>query len=91
MRRKNTGKFVSWGIGKSIWHEVRGQAVLGEDDFAEKMADHLKKHKEVPDIPRSQRYADRPTLDSMFSAHIRQDPQKRNRKIAEAVDRYGYT
>jgi hypothetical protein len=88
---KEYRKFVSWGIGKTIWHEVRGQTVLGEETFADKMADHLRKHKDIPDIPRSQRYADRPGLDKLFIPRIMQDRNKRDRKIAEAVEKHGYT
>jgi putative transposase len=84
-------KFVGWGIGKSIWHEVRGQAILGEDAFADKLVDHLRKHKNIPEIPRSQRYAHRPALDKLLSSSIVKDKQKRDRKIAEAVEKYGYT
>lgn len=91
LAEKEYRKFVSWGIGKTIWHEVRGQAVLGEESFADRMADHLKKKKDIPDIPRSQRYADRPGLDKIFAPRILQDRQKRDRKIAEAVEQYGYT
>ncbi len=51
-------KFVSGGIGKpTIWTAVRGQALLGEEDFVDQLVDHLKKHKKAPEIPRSQRYA----------------------------------
>ncbi|MDA8105779.1 MAG: transposase [Nitrospiraceae bacterium] len=88
---KDYKKFVGWGIGKSIWHEVRGQAVLGEDAFAERMADHLRKHKDIPDIPRSQRYAHRPALERIFPAAVLKDRLKRDRKIAEAVEKYGYS
>ncbi len=84
--------FVQWGIGqKTIWTEVRGQAILGEEEFANKMVDHLKKHKNVPEIPRSQRYANRPGLDKIFSAKVLKDRLKRDRKIAEAVEKHGYT
>ncbi len=88
---KEYRQFVGWGIGKSIWHEVRGQAILGEEAFADKLVDHLRKHKDVPEISRSQRYAHRPGLDKIFSPSILRDRQKRNRKIAEAVEKYGYT
>jgi putative transposase len=89
---KEYRQFVKWGIGKkTIWTEVRGQALLGEDDFVDTFADHLRKHKEIPEIPKSQRYADRPTLDKIFSQSILNDKKKRNRKIAEAVEKYGYT
>lgn len=96
-RRKQTAaekeyrKFVGWGIGKSIWHEVRGQALLGEESFADGLVDHLRNTKDIPDIPRSQRYADRPGLDKIFSSRILQDQRKRDRKIGEAVEKYGYT
>jgi hypothetical protein len=88
---KEYRQFVQWGIGKTLWTEVRGQAILGEEEFAEKMADHLKKHKDVPEIPRSQRHANRPELGKVFSSRIVKDRQKRDRKIAEAVEKYGYT
>jgi REP element-mobilizing transposase RayT len=91
LAEKEYRKFVGWGIGKSIWHEVRGQAVLGEEVFTDRLVDHLRKHKDIPDIPRSQRYVDRPGLDKLFSPRILQDRQRRDRKIAEAVERYGYT
>jgi hypothetical protein len=70
---------------------VRGQAILGEEEFADKMVDHLRKHKDVSEIPRSQRYANRPGLDKIFSARVLKDRQKRDIKIAEAVEKYGYT
>ena len=83
--------FVRAGIGKPIWHEVRGQAILGEEGFGDRLVDHFRKQKDIPDIPRSQRFAQRPGLDKLFSQHILQDRQKRDRKIAEAVEKYGYT
>ena len=88
---KDYRQFVRQGIGRAIWHEVRGQAVLGEAAFVDRLVDHLRRQKDIPDIPRSQRYADRPGLDKIFSPRVLQDRQKRNRKIAEAVDTYGYT
>jgi REP-associated tyrosine transposase len=84
-------KFVQWGIGqKTIWTEVRGQALLGEDGFMDKMVDHLKKHKDIPEIPRSQRYANRPALTVLFPEGIVDDPRKLLKRLAEAVERHGY-
>ena len=88
---KDYQQFVQWGIGKSIWHEVRGQAILGEETFADKLVDHLRKHKDVPEISRSQRFAHRPALDKLFTPGVLQVKEKRNQKIAEAVEKYGYT
>ena len=84
-------KFVSWGIGKAtIWTEVRGQAVLGEEGFIDQFVDHLKKHKKIPEIPRSQRHADRPVLDKLFGAGQSHTGQKRRKIITEAIEQYGY-
>ncbi|NTW60110.1 MAG: addiction module toxin RelE [Nitrospirae bacterium] len=88
---KEYRQFVQWGIGKSVWHEVRGQAILGEEAFADKLADHLRKHKDVPEITRSQRFVNRPALDAIFTPRVLKDKERRNRKIAEAVEKYGYT
>ena len=89
---KEYRQFVKWGIGKeTIWNEVKGQALLGEDDFVDSLADHLRRHKDIPEIPKSQRYANRPALEKIFSQSILDDRRKRDRKIAEAVEKYGYT
>jgi REP element-mobilizing transposase RayT len=89
---KEYRQFVTWGIGKeTIWNEVKGQALLGEDDFVDSLADHLKKHKDIPEIPKSQRYANRPPLAKIFSDAVIADKRKRNKKIAEAIEKYGYT
>jgi hypothetical protein len=82
-------QFVKWGIGKqSVWTDVRGQTILGEEDFADRFIDHLKKHKEVPEITRSQKYLKRPALEKLFSEDILRN--KRDRRIADAVERHGY-
>ena len=41
-------------------------------------------------MPRSQRCANRPELEKIFKEDILSDKRKRNRKIAEAVEKYGY-
>ena len=84
-------QFVSWGIGKqTIWTEVRGQALLGEDDFVDKLAYHLRKHKDISEIPRSQRYATRPSLPVLFPEGIVNDHRKLQRRLSEAVEKHGY-
>jgi DNA-binding NarL/FixJ family response regulator len=66
------------------------QVILGEDEFVDSLADHLKKHKHVSEIPRSQRYANRPLLDKIFNESILKDRKKRDRKMVEAIEKYGY-
>lgn len=85
-------QFVSWGIGKpTIWTEVRGQVLLGEEDFVDQLVDQLKKHKDVPEIPRSQRYAHRPALEKLFGGDVQSNIRRRRDAVKKAVDEYGYT
>ena len=89
---KEYRQFVRWGIGeKSLWSEVKGQTILGEDEFVDGLIDHLKKHRHVPEIPRSQRYANRPALKKVFTDDILSNKTKRDKKIAEAVEKHVYT
>jgi REP element-mobilizing transposase RayT len=89
---KEYRKFITLGITEgTIWNKVKGQTILGEEDFVDSLSDHLKRHKDIPEIPKSQRYANRPELAKIFSEGILADIDKRNNKIAEAVEKYGYT
>ncbi len=89
---KEYRQFVKCGIGKeTIWNEVKCQSILGEDDFVASLSDHLKRHRDVPEIPKSQRFANRPELDKIFTESILRDKRKRDRKIAEAIEKHGYT
>jgi len=89
---KKYRQFVKEGIGReSVWNEFKGQTLLGEDDFVDSLADHLRAHKDIPEIPKSQRYANRPTLEKIFNKSVLDDKRKRDKKIADAVEKYGYT
>jgi putative transposase len=84
--------FVRGGIGKeSIWTAVKGQAIIGEEKFVDGLTDYLREYKDVPEIPKSQRYVNRCALDKLFTEDILQHRQDRDRKIAEAVEQDGYT
>ncbi len=69
---------------------MRGQTILGEEDFADRLIDHLRKHKDVPEITRSQKYLKRPDLEKLFSEDILRNKRKRDRRIADAVEQHGY-
>jgi hypothetical protein len=84
-------QFDKLGVGKqSICTDVWGQTILGEDDFADRSVDHLRKHKELPEITRSQKYLKRPALEKLFPEDILRTKRKRDRRIADAVERHGY-
>jgi hypothetical protein len=55
------------------------------------LTDYFGRHKNVPEILKSQRYATRPALAKLFEGSILSDRAKRNRRIREAVEKYGYT
>jgi putative transposase len=85
-------RYVQEGVGKeNIWDEVKGQVLLGREEFVEKLGSRLRKQKAIADIPKSQRYANRPRLEKIFSEKVLQSKEVRNRKIGEAVEKYGYT
>jgi len=84
-------KFVHWGIGqKTIWTAVRGQSLLGEDGFMDKLTVRLRKHKDIPEIPRSQRYATRPSLAVLLPDGIGEDQKRLKRRLSEAIEQHGY-
>ena len=63
--------------------------LLGEDDFIDRCKNYLKKHEDIKEIPRSQRFLHRPGLEKLFSNSI--NNHTRNRKIQEAIEGYGYS
>jgi len=97
---KEYWKFVRAGINKEpIWKDVKAQSILGEDGFVERLSDYVKGYKDIPEIPKSQRYMNRPRLEEIFSKGILRDRRKRDGKIAKArdgkiakaIEAYGYT
>lgn len=84
--------FVKEGIGKpGPWDDLRGQILLGDDEFASEIELFLKQAKEVKDVPRKQRFANRPGLEGLFEDIGDKPKELRNRMIREAHLRYGYT
>jgi DNA-directed RNA polymerase specialized sigma24 family protein len=69
---------------------VRGEAILGDDGFVVGLKGYFRKHRDVPEIPKGQRYVSRPDLDRLFTDKILKARATRDRKITEAVEEYGY-
>ena len=89
---KSYRDFVRAGIGKgSIWGEVKGQSVLGEESFLKELEPYAKGAKEFKEIPRTQRYLDRPGLEQLFSRRMERGREWRNQKVSEAVWDWGYS
>jgi hypothetical protein len=83
-------KFVREGIHQGTpWGNIQGQVLLGEERFVEKFKELLEDKREVKEIPRSQRYVDRPTLDRIFSGQKVKGQRDMGINIAHIS--YGYT
>ncbi len=88
---KGYREFVSRGIGqKTVWSDVRGQTLLGEENFVRSLKNYLRKRKHIPEIPRSQRYAHRPALKALFDEGTRMNIRKRQKAVIKAIEQYGY-
>ena len=89
---KKYKEFVEAGIGeKGIWRSVKGQSILGSDEFVEKLIGYVRGHEDNKEIPRSQRYVNRPALEKIFKKEVLSNRKVRNSRIKEAVNRYGYS
>lgn len=88
---KRYRRFVTDGIGgHGIWEDVKGQSILGEGDFVDRLIDFVRGYEEVIEIPKSQRYVTRPSLGEIFE-DAEGVKQRRDAGIAEAVMRWGYS
>jgi len=84
--------FVMKGIhDTTLWKNVKGQIFLGEKEFIEQCKKTLGKYDALQEVPRSQRFADRPSLEHLFTDTIKQRKQERNKVIYDASIKYGYT
>ena len=85
-------RFVRDGMrAESIWKDLRAQSVLGEGEFIESLIDYVRGLKKIPEIPKSQRFMNRPELRDVFRADVLRDKLKRNERVGEAVQEHGYT
>jgi putative transposase len=85
-------RFVRDGIGAgSIWNSMRAQSVLGEDEFIESLSDYVKGRKQIPEISKSQRFMNKPSLEDIFRPQVLGDRRKRDKGIGRAVFEHGYT
>jgi putative transposase len=90
--QKKYEEFVNSGIGKAdMWKDVKGQILLGNEAFIEKMSELAKGCEELKEIPRGQRYLRRPELGRIFDEGIEKDKVKRDAKVREAVEAHGYS
>ena len=83
-------EFVLSGITQeSPWSKLKAQVFLGEKEFVDKTKG---RRDQIPtEVPRSQRYADRPSLSDLFTSDALTDRAVRNAVIRTAYNEYRYT
>ena len=85
-------KFVHEGIGiSSPWDDLKGQAILGDKEFEEKLKPLLRDKSSLKEITRIDRYALRPSLENIFINIQGKSKQERNELIRKAHLDCGYT
>lgn len=85
-------EFVAAATGKtSLWQDVKGGSILGDDEFAQTLLDYIRGKRDVREIPKSQRYLNRPALEELFTGAAKTGKAARNKQIQEAVESHGYS
>lgn len=83
-------EFVLKGITQEApWRELKGQIFLGDSQFIQRIKTSLPH--DLREIPRSQRFAERPPLSDLAPRLTVPDKTARNKTMYEAHVRYGYT
>ena len=75
----------------TIWKKAKGGSILGGDEFIETLMGYIKGQRDIREIPKSQRYINRPELKEIFSAEVVNKKSKRDEKIKEATEMHGYS
>lgn len=70
---------------------VRGQILLGDEQFIEQMTLMLIKGRNKEDVPKWQRHIKRPPLEEIFKGIETKSAKQRNKKVKEAHGKHGYT
>jgi REP element-mobilizing transposase RayT/DNA-binding CsgD family transcriptional regulator len=87
--RRRYLEFVSSGIGlDSPWPQLQSQLFLGKETFIDKLRDAIPEKTAVKEIPKLQRYANRPQLKEIFSSG--RSKKKRDEAIVASHVTYGY-
>ncbi len=81
-------RFVSEGLDKTLplpSHPL----ICGDINFARKIGDLVKEPDLLKEIPKAQRYVDRPSVETLFS--LANDRKERNQMIKKAIYKWGHS
>ena len=90
--RRKYAAFVEDGIDRpGPWGEVRNQILLGGERFVREMAEKLGNSRDLKEVPRAQRFADRPSLAELFDKLDTLSREERNQLVCLTHREHGYT
>ena len=85
-------EFVRAGVEcREIGDALKSSAILGGHEFVAKLGPALRDKSSLKEIPRSQRFASRPTLEELLPPHEKITKQERNEVLKKAHLEYGYS
>ena len=79
------------GGAASPWNELKGQVLLGRDQFVNELQPLLDATNGLREFPRAQRLMNRPALEALFPGHIKASKALRDDAIRKACIEYGYS
>lgn len=89
--RKEYHDFVEESVGAaSPWSELRGQVLLGRDQFVSQLQPLLAETSGFKEFPKAQRLVNRPVLESLFPPDVAANKILRDKAIRRACHEYGY-
>jgi hypothetical protein len=89
--QKAYAKFVAQGIGKdSPWSKLHAQVLLGSPAFIAEMTPRIDEKEALSEVPRTQRFLTRPTLDNLLDPISLNEKSMRDQQIRLAYQEHGY-
>lgn len=90
--RRRYSTFVYRGIGETgPWEHLRGQVLLGDESFAERLRQEMPAENLSPEVPRAQRHAVRPSLETLLGQVATANRAERDQAFTTAHVEHGYT
>ena len=90
--RRKYGEFVAEGVRiASPWSELKGQVLLGREQFVSELQPLLEGKSGFKEFPRAQRLMNRPALKTLFPARVKASKTLRDEAIRKACMEHGYS
>jgi REP element-mobilizing transposase RayT len=81
-------RFVAEGGGRTVWENLHGGVILGDEAFVESVKPRLTKSEQAKEIPVRERLASRPSLQDLFKGTKSKKERGEKACAAYAVHRY---